>query len=136
MSCPWFQPVSVLSSPDAMVPLGDPRTGICRAPAASGAGEGGWMELCNLGSARGRCRAFPGGDGPDGVRFSVASHREEVVTLCCVREKAYLPFDRATLVYSAAEGRFLAAHPDPLVEDQARAYVESYLCRSPRLKSA
>ena len=93
------------------------------------------MELCNLGYARGRCPAFPAGDGPDAVRFAVTRHSGDVVTLCCAREKDYLPFDRTTLTYSAAERRFLDAHADPLVLDQARAYLESYLCRNALLKT-
>lgn len=94
------------------------------------------IEWCNLGYARGKCPSFPVDGGPDAVRFAVTGHLGGMVTLCCVREKGYLPFDRATLAYSIPECRFTAAHPDPMVQDQARAYLESYLCRNPRPKTA
>lgn len=93
------------------------------------------VEWCNLGYARGRCASFPSDEGPDAVRFAVASHLGDVVTICCVREKGYLPFDRATLVYSIPGARFIAAHPDARVQDQAQAYMESYLCRTPQVKT-
>ena len=89
-------------------------------------------DCCNLGYARGRCPGFPADSQADAVRFSVVRHLSDVVTLCCAREKDHLPVDRTALVYSIPNSRFINAHPDPKIQDQARAYLESYLCRIPR----
>ncbi len=138
MACPWFGPVSVLGIPRAIMPLGDVWTGRCLARQAAHdiPTERALREWCNLGYARGRCPDFPADEGADAVRFAVTRHSGDQISLCSVREKDYLPFDRAELIYSVAEARFITAHRDRRVEEQARAYLKSYLCRNPQPKTA
>ena len=82
------------------------------------------MLACNMGYARGQCACFPNDPGPDVVRFSIAHVDSSGLRLCFVQERDHHPFAHGTLEYSFALG--FAAAPNPLLERQAMAYVESY----------
>ena len=109
-----------------MLPLGDFWTGLCTAdPAAPRTPLE--QSPCNLGYARGRCDLFPQGDGPDAVRFTIASHGDAGVGLYYVLERDHHPFAHGPLDYSFTGG--VAQLNNPALAIQAGAYVASYLRR-------
>jgi hypothetical protein len=133
MACPYFYPLAprghgALSGPqDAMLPLGDSWTGICRAlPGAVPPDEAGLRPLCNLGYARGNCAQFPAGDGPDAVRFAVSRDNGATVSIQYVVERDHHPFAHGRLDYSVATGAVAPPPPSEVVARQAQAYAESY----------
>lgn len=133
MACPWFYPIKRLGPADSILPLGDGWAGECRAPGCEAAapGRAELLANCNLGYARAACNRVPA-DGPDAVRWAVSRDDGATIGLCCIIERDYLPAARADLEYDAAAARFTTAHPDAVVAQQARAYVESYLTRKQR----
>lgn len=129
MACPWFYPVERLGGARSIMPLGDAWAGECRAPGHPAVPDRHvLLDCCNLGYAVSRCPRFPAQDGPDAVRFSIAGHRGNIVSLCCVLEKGYLPFARAGIEFDTGGG-CSTPYPDPNVQRQACAYLESYLLR-------
>lgn len=114
-----------------MVPLGDLWGGECRLPDSLPATPGSAVlpDTCNLGYARGRCPRFPDGPGPDAVRFAVASHTAETVSLRFSIERGHLPFAHGPLVFSITGRCLTAPPPGNLLRRQAEAYLESYLRR-------
>ena len=137
MACPYFYPLApgghgAIPTPhDAMLPLGDAWTGICRAlperPAQPD--EAGVRPLCNLGYARGNCARFPAGDGPDAVRFTISRDDGVTVGIYYVVERDHHPFAHGSLACSMASGQWTSAPVDDTLQRQAQAYVESYLRR-------
>ena len=136
MSCPYFYPTEprarVSAAHDAMLPLGDAWAGVCRAtPDRPSAPEDAAIRpLCNLGYARHTCARFPSGDGPDAVRFTIASDDGASIGVSYVVERDYHPFVHGRLEYSATTGVFLERPAGELLERQAHAYVESYRRRT------
>jgi hypothetical protein len=155
MACPYFQPVEPHPGgglETAMLPLGDFWSGTCQVSPgepwhteAAGAGR-----MCNMGYARGACGCFPEGDGPDAVRFSVASDDGCELGVRFAVERGHLPFAHGWLHYSLALGVFAAvaqggpegappavemlsgrlnACPTSALLRLAEAYVQSYLRR-------
>ena len=114
--------------------MGDAYTGWCHAAPGieTDPGMAALKDYCNLGYARGRCARFPQGDGPDAVRFAVATERDGLIRIQWVRERDHHPFDHGPLEYSLANHTFTAADVDPAVAQQAHAYIESYLRRKTR----
>ena len=138
MSCPYFWPVRRFNGSAgpgngncAMLPLGDLWAGLCRALGDSpgDADDAAPHRSCNLGYARGACSRFPGGDGPDAVRFSVSGDDGASIRLHFVLERDHHPFAHGPLEYSRSAAEFLAPPSSELLGHQARAYVESYLRR-------
>jgi len=114
-----------------MLPLGDDWTGACCAvpgqtcqPDASAPAA-----LCNLGYARGVCKQFPEGDGPDAVRFTIAGDDGVTLRLYYVVEQNHHPFAHGPMVYSQAAAAFAESPDNQALRDQAQAYVRSYLRR-------
>ena len=86
-------------------------------------------ECCNMGYARGVCSRFPKGPGPDAVRFTIASDSGRMIVLSFAIEKNHHPHTQGALEYSPEDGKFINAHPDPVIEKQASAYLAGYLRR-------
>jgi hypothetical protein len=125
MSCPYFRPLQPHHG-KAVFPLGDFWTGLCASdPAAPRAPLE--QSPCNLGYARGRCALFPEGDGPDAVRFTIASHGDAGIGVYYVMERDHEPFAHGPLDYSFTSG--IAPGENAALAIQAGAYVASYLHR-------
>ena len=114
-----------------MLPLGDAFAGTCCAvsgrpwqpdPASS-------RLLCNLGYARGRCDRFPPDTGPDAVRFTIRRDEGAILHIYYVLERDHHPFAHGPLEFVPATGTFAATPASPQFDQQARAYVASYLRR-------
>ena len=118
-----------------MLPLGGWWKGVCRAvpgapKADAGAADASLCDLnCNLGYARGVCARFPEGDGPDAVRFTIIDHDSTHIRVDYVMERDHHPFAHGRLEYSPVAASFVTPPESPLLERQAKAYVESYLRR-------
>lgn len=84
-------------------------------------------ECCNMGYAGGKCGRFPEAPGPDAVRFAVVRDADRMIFLSFAVEKNHLPYAQGVLEYSRAEQSFVVTHPNRLIEQQARAYLASYL---------
>jgi hypothetical protein len=115
-----------------MLPLGDLWTGQCRAAADRPClpEDTQLRPLCNLGYARGTCARFPAApDGPDAIRFIVASDEGSLLHLYYVIERDHHPFAHGPLKYSIAGGDFSNLPGGENLARQARAYVDSYLRR-------
>jgi hypothetical protein len=131
MACPYFYPVERRTAScdvrDAMLPLGDPWDGLCRATPddPSAPDETALRPLCNLGYARGNCSRFPAGDGPDAVRFTISRDAEGSVGIYYVVERDHHPFTHGRLEFATASST-LAGAPDETLARQAAAYAESY----------
>ena len=130
MACPYFFPVErrlPTGARDAMLPLGDQYTGLCRAVpgALSTPDESVLRPLCNLGYARGACPSFPSEEGPDAVRFTISRDAGDSIAIDYVVERDHHPFAHGKLEYSASSGS-LADSPGDILARQAAAYAESY----------
>jgi hypothetical protein len=123
MACPYFYPVEPRGG-SAMLPLGESWSGVCRATGGETTHpeDAALRQWCNLGYARGQCPRFPSGDGGDAVRFTIAGHQGDTVSIYYVVERDHYPF---------AHG---AGFPqDETLRRQAEAYVDSYLRRKKEL---
>ena len=131
MACPYFFPVERRSCAtdvrDAMLPLGDSWSGLCRAGAGALANPDDSIlrPLCNLGYARGSCPQFPPSDGPDAVRFTISRDSGDTLGIAFVVERDHHPFAHGRLEYDAASG-VLSQAPGEILARQACAYAESY----------
>jgi hypothetical protein len=135
MACPYFHAVKTCSQTDhsrsAMLPLGDAWQGVCRAIPDQPwePPETTLLTLCNLGYARGCCARFPGDDGPDAVRFTIAGDDATGVHLYYVLERNHHPLAHGTLEFSAAGAILDEPAANEIARRLAGAYVESYLRR-------
>ena len=131
MACPYFFPVERRSSAadvrDAMLPLGDQYSGLCRAvpDRVTTPDDTALRPLCNLGYARGACPQFPDADGPDAVRFTISRDSGDSLAIAWVVERDHHPFANGRLEYAPATGA-LADAPGDILARQAAAYAESY----------
>ena len=89
-------------------------------------------DCCNMGYARGKCSRYPEANGPDAVRFTVVRDAERMILVSFAVEKNHLPYAQGLLEYSRAEQAFVVNHPNRLIEQQARAYLASYLHVKPQ----
>ncbi len=80
-----------------------------------------------MGYAGGKCGRFHDAPGPDAVRFAVVRDADRMIFLSFAVEKNHLPYAQGVLEYSRAEQSFVVSHPNRLIEQQARAYLASYL---------
>lgn len=135
MACPYFYPVSPQAAAhgpqNAMLPLGDAFSGLCRAVPGPGCQTDPAITrpLCNLGYARGLCGRFPEGDGPDAVRFTISADLGPFLRLYYVVERDHHPFAHGRLEYSRDDAAFASPPPGDSLDAQARAYIASYLRR-------
>jgi hypothetical protein len=132
MCCPYFDPTEPhRAGGSAMLPLGGEWAGMCHAEpgAPTEPDEAGIHGLCNLGYARGACRRFPAGDGPDAVRFTVRAANEAGLRLYYVVERDHHPFAHGPLEFSCASGTLVNLPVGELLGRQALAYAGSYLRR-------
>ena len=131
MPCPYFSPTEPLEKKNQAgtlrPPLGKLYSGHCRcrndetvAPAGDLLEEG-----CNFGYARTICARFPGGEGPDAVRFSLAEDDGRHVRIRYAIERDHLPFGHGLAVFE--RGREEWTGVDGLLRSQAEAYLKSYL---------
>lgn len=126
MACPYFYPVARMDEKQwpnpPRLPLGDPYSGLCRARSdVATPAESSVRDLCNQGYARNSCAEFPSGDGPDAVRFCIASDTDQIVRILFVVESDHLPYRHGALEYPG--------HLDSgeeILHRQAQAYLESY----------
>ena len=144
MACPYFHPVSpdpACTATHATRPLGDAWSGECHADPAHPWQPGAetLYPLCNIGYARSRCPRFPDGEGPDSIRFAIASKEGAsdaggVLLVWYAVERDHLPFAHGALEYSPAAADFVridceSRAPLEAVARLARAYVASYFRR-------
>jgi len=114
--------------------LGDPFGGACHARPADivEPPEAQQRDLCNCGYARGRCDRFPGGSAPDAVRFSVTEDSPARLLVVYVVEKDHAPAAFGTLEYLVPDSHLGGAPISNVLQQQARAFLESYLIRRAR----
>ena len=130
MACPYFDPLERL--PLASGSLGDLYSGCCRASGEPFRPDDATVaDRCNLGYARGRCPQFPRDSGADSVRFMIAARDTGAIRVLYSLERDHRPVSAGALHYSIAESGFTAAPGEPL-DRLARAYVRSFLRRSPQ----
>ena len=134
MACPFFYPIEPFDdkrwNPRPQLPLGNPYEGECRAAAGPcRPNEQELKTLCNMGYARSKCARFPLDCRVDAVRFMVNQDNGQTVVISFVQEYEHRPADYGKLEYSAAARQFVSPHPDPVVNQQAAAYVRAYLQR-------
>ena len=119
----------------ALRPLRNFWSGMCHAEAAEPfeqSDEHVLSDCCNMGYASGKCARFPEAPGPDAVRFAVVRDADRMIFLSFAVEKNHLPYAQGVLEYSRAEQSFVVSHPNRLIEQQARAYLASYLRVKPQ----
>jgi hypothetical protein len=127
MACPYFHPLDRLDDkrwPDPpRLPLGDPYSGICRAPDSAdfAPDDSTLREFCNMGYARQSCSRFPQRDGPDAVRFLVSSHLDQIVQIAFVVERDHRPYQHGT--FASSDSGNLSGE---VFRAQAEAYLSSY----------
>ena len=132
MACPYFEPTKLRVEVPPLLPLRDFWSGLCHAQApAFQPDEHLLTECCNMGYARGKCARFPAGPGPDAVRFQIASDSGGMILVSFSTEANHHPHSHGSLKYSREAGRFIAGHPDAVIEKLAEAYVAGYLRRRP-----
>jgi hypothetical protein len=122
MSCPHFYPTESRGG-SALLPLLDSWTGLCHADPAHPALPPNTL-TCNLGYARGQCARFPNDTSPDAVRFTISHFDANGLLLYYVIERDHHPFAYGPLEYSFTSG--FPHITDPLLKQQATAYVKSY----------
>ena len=115
------------------MPLGDTWSGACHADAASPFTPDDHVlsDLCNMGYARGKCPHFPEIHTSDAVRFLITSDRDDTIQVAYSMERDHYPETHGTLAYSRAQSVFTGHAANASLEQQARAYVMSYLRRRP-----
>ena len=135
MACPYFLPQERIENSSwqhpSRLPLGDAWNGYCAAPGHVGArpSDDELREGCNLGYAR-ACPRLPRQRSSDAVRFSLARHREQKLSVQFVCEIAHAPGEHGMLEFDAAAGRWSSAHPDARIQKMAECYLQSYLRRT------
>lgn len=113
------------------LPLGEFYEGECRANSAAPLPTGETITtFCNNGYGRGSCDRFPHDSTADAVRFHIALSEPGAVRLQYVVENACWPTADGFLDFSKASSQFVALHPDPIVQRQAEAFLDSFLRRS------
>jgi hypothetical protein len=141
MACPYFMPTSRHDAELWMhrqrLSLGDGFAGTCTAPGRNGcaASDAELKDLCNLGYAS-ACGHLPAHRLADAVRFAVACDSADTLTLQWSSERDHLPVAHGQLEYDTATARFTTAHNDLCVQRMAECFIESYLLRHPRQRSA
>jgi hypothetical protein len=114
------------------MPLGDVWRGVCRAEAVPFVPDDSTLnDLCNMGYAKGRCARYQSVDAGDAVRFLIAQDRDELIRIEYVVERDHHPHRRGAFEYQKMRGALAVIAADPLLQQQALAYVESYLRRKP-----
>jgi hypothetical protein len=133
VACPFFYATHCHSNwmSPRPVPLGDVYAGECRAQAEPYVPGEQELVLCNLGYAREECPRFPAAAQADQTRFCLAACEPDRVVIRWVQERAHLPLHSGAVEFDLERQVWLAAHPDPVIQRQAEAYLEAYLRRCP-----
>nr|HWX55180.1 hypothetical protein [Verrucomicrobiae bacterium] len=85
-------------------------------------------DFCNVGYAS-QCSRLPAERRADSVRFAVANHTGDRITLSYVYERDHAPVEHGRLEYDCALNCWLAPLQDACVQRQAECYVGAYLER-------
>jgi hypothetical protein len=112
-----------------MLPLGDMWEGECGAPQGGIPDAPTSRQFCNMGYSRGRCGAFPEGDGPDAVRFALEAADGPLLRIAYALERGHFPFELGMVECSAESGEVARRSGTWDVSPQAHAYALSYLRR-------
>ena len=135
MACPYFYPterfLQALWPHASRLPLGDGFAGRCCAdPSAEAIPSQTALENhCNLGYARGQCGRFPGGAGPDAVRFTLSGRQHGIISIYYVVERDHRPYEHGSLAYDVKRRALVEPPASRLLARQAETFVESYLRR-------
>lgn len=126
MACPYFYPLARMDEKQwpnpPRLPLGDPYSGLCHARSNAAVPiDSSVRDLCNQGYARNGCAEFPSGEGPDAVRFCVASDTNQIVRILFVVESNHLPCEHGALEFPSYSNS-----AESILQRQAGAYLESY----------
>jgi len=114
------------------MPLGDVWRGVCRAEASPFVPDDSTLSnLCNMGYAQGRCARYQSTDAGDAVRFLIAQDRDDLIRIEYVVERDHHPHRQGTFEYQKMRGALAVIAGDPVLQQQALAYVASYLRRRP-----
>ena len=126
MPCPYFLPTEPLQETGWVrpprAPLGVLHAGECHAGTAPQPAD---HDRCNFGYARGACERFPASARVDAVRFAISGREPDVIRLIYVFERENAPIEHGALSYHVREMRLTGAEERPLLEKQARAFVEN-----------
>ena len=135
MACPYFFPAEkswTIAWPfPRRLPLGAGFCGTCRAgtePQTPSDAE--LKDFCNLGYAN-KCSRLPADRRADCVRFSVARHEGDWITLSYVYEREHAPVEHGQLEYDCATQRWLVPLEDACVQRQAECYLAMYIEQRP-----
>jgi len=113
------------------VPLGDVYRGECRAQADPYAPDDELLFLCNLGYARKECPRFPVTSKADQTRFAISDDATPRLRIHVVQESACRPLGSIMLEFDLTEHVWTLVHDDPIIQQQAQAYLNAYLRRRP-----
>jgi hypothetical protein len=92
-------------------------------------------DFCNLGYA-GKCPRLPAERHADCIRFAVARHQDDRITLSYVYEREHAPIEHGQLEYDCAARRWIAVLEDICVQRQAECYLALYFERRPLPESS
>ena len=132
MACPFFMPTKRFEggawTHPSRLPLGAGWHGHCTAglPDAPPPTDEHVQTYCNLGYAT-SCASLPSGRRSDAVRFSVARHTDERVTLRYACELNHRPSEHGILEFAKGERNWISSHPDSRIQKMAECYLESHL---------
>lgn len=133
MACPYFYPTRRLEASEwrsrIRPPLGDAYEGECHASPANVHQPSRELTLegCNLGYASKECNCFPAEAEADAVRFCVRSDTGSEIQIDYVFEHDHLPHSHGRIIYSRRLKCWRGIEGPGLLEQQARAYLDSYL---------
>ena len=138
MACPYFLPTGLMADSgifQAIVPLGEICVGQCRAREAAFSPESEFQrDFCNFGYAGHLCARFPGMDAADAIRFTIAADDGNCVGIRFARERDHLPHSAGSLEFRRQGDEWRTDASDIFLQAQAKAYLNSYLRRRPRIE--
>jgi hypothetical protein len=132
MACPLFEPTEKLPwarwKGRFRPPLGSPYRGLCHATAeAAVPPDEVLLDCCNMGYARGRCGRFSG-DGPDAMRFEIATADAKIIEVAWLAERNCLPAAQGTAMCDRASDRWLNTQKLGLpLRRQLDAYLREWI---------
>jgi hypothetical protein len=102
--------------------------GECHARAAP---EAAAHDCCNFGYARDECRKFPKDALFDAVRFAITARDAETIQILYIFELDHRPCQHGLLTYHVSGRQLTGAEGLPLLEAQARAFVDAFDIQTP-----
>ncbi len=133
MACPFFVPTEraddlALPHPGRL-PLGAAWRGTCAVPGCCDVKlTSEELEGCNLGYAK-KCSRLPAQRAHDAVRFGVANHSGERVSVQFVFEVDYRPAGHGLLQYDATLKQWTSPHSVLGIQKLADCFLQAYLER-------